>query len=356
MDIAISVIIPVFNTPKDKLLRCVNSVLIQSFQNFEIIIVDDGSDVDYAEYLDSIAHMDKRIRVIHKENEGSAVARNTGIFNARYDYLTFIDSDDFITSYAMLEAEKLIKIYNPDMVLGLVQHFGENDTSASSYLMNNKAKVLEINTEHTISEYVSHMLGYTSKEFVFGVGYIGDGPVARVCKTDIVQKAPFSSEAFWSEDTIWNLKLAHECKNIIITGNIWYAYLIHNDSTTRKYRKNCLYEFQYRIHQEMELVNSLWPECMEGVYVRIWREIAILCRTYLFHEENKLTNQKKLEVFREALHSKDYVDMLRHIKFKNEQNFLKKIVKQMIRVFSLYGPNILSYYFWEYDTKRNNKR
>ena len=91
----LSVIIPVYNVEKT-LHRCVESVLKQSFQNFEMILVDDGSKDNSAIMVDEIALTDNRISVIHQRNQGLSAARNTGIKAATGRYITFIDSDDFI--------------------------------------------------------------------------------------------------------------------------------------------------------------------------------------------------------------------------------------------------------------------
>ena len=91
----LSIIIPVYNVEKT-LRRCVESVFRQSFQNFEMILVDDGSTDNSATMVDEIARTDNRISVIHQCNQGLSAARNTGIKAAKGKYITFIDSDDFI--------------------------------------------------------------------------------------------------------------------------------------------------------------------------------------------------------------------------------------------------------------------
>lgn len=91
----ISVIVPVYNI-KDYLERCVRSIMKQTYQHLEIILVDDGSSDGSGEICERLAKEDERIRVFHKENGGSSSARNVGIREAKGDYLGFIDSDDYI--------------------------------------------------------------------------------------------------------------------------------------------------------------------------------------------------------------------------------------------------------------------
>ena len=92
----ISVIVPVYKV-EDYLDRCVESVLAQDFEDFELILVDDGSPDRCGRMCDSWAGKDRRIRVIHKENGGLSSARNSGIDHAAGSYISFIDSDDWVT-------------------------------------------------------------------------------------------------------------------------------------------------------------------------------------------------------------------------------------------------------------------
>ena len=91
----LSIVIPIYNVERT-LQRCIDSVLGQSFQDFEMILVDDGSKDNSSVMADEIAQSDSRISVIHQSNQGLSAARNTGIKVAKGKYITFIDSDDFI--------------------------------------------------------------------------------------------------------------------------------------------------------------------------------------------------------------------------------------------------------------------
>lgn len=92
---AVSVIVPVYNV-KHFLPRCVKSLQAQTMDDFEIILVDDGSTDGSSQLCDDLASFDSRIKVFHKENSGASSARNCGIDNAKGEYLSFIDADDFI--------------------------------------------------------------------------------------------------------------------------------------------------------------------------------------------------------------------------------------------------------------------
>lgn len=91
----ISIIIPVYNS-ETHLDTCIQSICRQSYTDFELILVDDGSTDRSASICDGYASKDTRIRVLHQANAGVSAARNKGIDNARGEWLTFIDSDDYV--------------------------------------------------------------------------------------------------------------------------------------------------------------------------------------------------------------------------------------------------------------------
>ena len=91
----ISVIIPVYNA-ESTLNRCITSILKQDFQDYEILLINDGSSDGSGAICEQFADFDERIRVFHKQNGGVSSARNFGLKNARGKWITFIDADDYI--------------------------------------------------------------------------------------------------------------------------------------------------------------------------------------------------------------------------------------------------------------------
>ena len=91
----ISVIVPVYNV-EQYLPRCVESILAQTYENLEILLVDDGAKDGSGAICDAYARQDERVKVIHKENGGLSSARNAGIDASTGEYLSFVDSDDWI--------------------------------------------------------------------------------------------------------------------------------------------------------------------------------------------------------------------------------------------------------------------
>ena len=96
MNIVISIIIPVYNVEK-WLNKCIDSILVQSYKNFEIILVNDGSTDKSGDICDKYSKEDNRIKVFHNKNKGLSYSRNFGVKNSNGKYVMFVDSDDFIS-------------------------------------------------------------------------------------------------------------------------------------------------------------------------------------------------------------------------------------------------------------------
>ncbi len=114
---AISVVVPVYKVEK-YLDRCVRSILTQTFTNFELILVDDGSPDNCGAMCNAYAKQDSRVQVIHKENGGLSDARNVGKIAAIGEYILFVDSDDLIKETALEILYQLAKQNNADVVIG----------------------------------------------------------------------------------------------------------------------------------------------------------------------------------------------------------------------------------------------
>lgn len=115
MEAKISVIVPVYNAER-YLERCVTSIVNQTYQNIEIILVDDGSRDRSGEMCDLFAEKDQRIKVIHKENGGASTARNIGLDICLGEYVTFVDSDDWLDIHMYENLMELMENMDGDIV------------------------------------------------------------------------------------------------------------------------------------------------------------------------------------------------------------------------------------------------
>ena len=112
----VSVIVPIYNA-KDSLCQCIDSILSQSFTNFELILIDDGSTDESKDICDNYAIRDTRIITFHKLNGGVSSARNKGLDLAQGEFITFIDSDDYVCTSFL---ESLLVGEKADLVIGSI--------------------------------------------------------------------------------------------------------------------------------------------------------------------------------------------------------------------------------------------
>ena len=120
----VSVVMPVYNVEK-YLAEAVDSVLRQTYDAWELILVDDGSTDTSGEMCDSYANKDCRIRAIHQDNAGLSGARNTGMANAKGEYLLFVDSDDYISNTALQDMIETTREEKADYILFEMAQFDD---------------------------------------------------------------------------------------------------------------------------------------------------------------------------------------------------------------------------------------
>lgn len=145
----VSVIIPVYNVEK-YLPRCIKSVLDQTYQDLEIILVDDGTKDNSGVMCDEFATKDNRIRVIHKENGGLSSARNAGIEIATGDAIFFLDSDDYISKECIEKMVSLMKENNADISIVQMKYISEDVNNECADI--ESENIVVMNSERAIEE------------------------------------------------------------------------------------------------------------------------------------------------------------------------------------------------------------
>lgn len=208
-----SIIIPVYNV-KQYLGKCLESTLSQSFTDFECILVDDGSKDGSSELCDELACQDTRIRVVHKENEGVAIARNTGIRMAAGDFLMFLDSDDtFSLDLLEMSASKL-KQTNSDILVFGYQRVKDNGMSIYQSLPEENCSITSLlNDGYDLSFLLWNKI-YAKKLF--------DG-------IDLERLKGIT----FSEDSILTIDLLSKSDKICFLPIIGYNYLCRENSATQ---------------------------------------------------------------------------------------------------------------------------
>lgn len=214
----ISIIIPVYKVEK-YIDRCVKSVQEQSFNNIEIILVDDGSPDRCGEICDQYAKNDSRIKVIHKENGGLSDARNAGTEIANGDYIMYVDSDDTIEKTACEELADIIEKYNADIVcfnLRLINEETQEIINEKFYNYSNTKNIKPISYEQAIEDNINRK----------NIRY--EAP-SKIYKKDIVKGIKFP-KGILGEDFAVFYKFLKESKCTIYYDRNLYNYYQRSSS------------------------------------------------------------------------------------------------------------------------------
>ena len=214
----ISIIIPVYNSEK-YLNACLDSVLAQTFKDFELILVDDGSPDGCGRICDEYADKDDRVRVCHIENSGSSAARNYGIDRARGKYLGFIDSDDRIDEdmYEILY-NNLIKEDADISMCGLFDEYGDEIVKVFD-----KPVYKVMDSEESILTVMEAKLTSVT-------------PVNKLYKKELFEGIRYPVGEDSGEDASIIVELLLRCKKTVLTTEQKYHYIHREGSiTTREF-------------------------------------------------------------------------------------------------------------------------
>ena len=217
----LTVVIPVYNVEK-YLKRCVESVLVQEWNNYDILLVDDGSTDSSPQICDDYVKAYDFISVIHKENGGLSEARNTGILHAKGDYVYFPDSDDWLEPQTFKELAEVLESQEFDIV-SFNREFvkGEEDPIVSDPLVTQL-----FNGKDAFVQMLRHS---------FITGFANDKIYKKSLFID--NNISFPKGKYY-EDLGTNYKLFLSAKNVFATNQKYYHYLIDNpDSITQSWNE-----------------------------------------------------------------------------------------------------------------------
>lgn len=251
----ISVILPVKNGNMKLLKRAILSVREQTYKNYEILLVDDGSGEVFSKKLDVLAKNDHKIRLFHIKPSGVSCARNFAVTKAKGDIITYLDGDDIISPVCFeeavsffIDAEKREEI---DAVWGGTFYGNKDSIKRRVKCGSGTAKTVEelksVSVKLTPERIHKTRAECIGNPFRFeGEGYINRGIAARFIRKKAFEKgmAVFPVNIRMYEDTIWNLKMMDSGMNIYYVKSIWYYYYENEKSTSNRYNKHVLRDIE----------------------------------------------------------------------------------------------------------------
>ena len=289
----ISVIVPVYNV-EAYLERCVESILQQTYAHFELILINDGSTDSSGQICDHLASQYENIKVYHIENAGVSNARNMGIQLATGSWVTFIDSDDFVTQDYLATLASAAEGLNVGFVIAPLHHIKNGIVTD---LPSHSGKTELWSTEETMKE-----LLMTTRTSFF--------PVAKLFKRDLLADEKFNTNYHLAEDALFltELLLKTRCSCVFIDKPVYYYDHREGSATTsvnrhvfdtiEVYKQIIAQVSQAFPNLKYELINR---ECWS--YITVYDKIIFTSREEYQKEKTELRNwivQHRREIWKDA--------------------------------------------------------
>ena len=233
----ISIIIPVYKVEK-YLEKCIQSVINQTYENLQIILVDDGSPDNCGKICDEYAKKDHRIEVIHKSNGGLSDARNKGLEIAKGEYIGFVDSDDYIEADMYEVLYNLLKQYNADV-------------SICNFYTVSQGKISIKNADNGINEYNRIEI---LKEVLL------DNNIQSYAWNKLYKKELFDEIKYpigkKYEDIGTTFYLLEKCNKVVVTGKSEYYYINRQDSIVNNVTESTITDYIELIMQRYDYIEE----------------------------------------------------------------------------------------------------
>lgn len=232
MNPLVSIIVPIYNVEK-YLHRCMETLINQTIENIEIIMVDDGSPDNCHQLCDEYAKKDKRIHVIHKENGGLGFARNSGLEIATGEYISFVDSDDYVTEDMCEKLYQAAKRNNADVVYGSIFYDNGFSKRIGKCVDSETIWIGEEKVKNLLLDFIATKPG-KSKDTIMEVS-VWKAIFRRSIFNEYNIK--FESERkFISEDVIFNIDYLYNCKCVVAIPDPVYYYCVNPSSLSKTFR------------------------------------------------------------------------------------------------------------------------
>lgn len=296
----VSIIVPIYKVEK-YLNKCIDSIVNQTYNNLEIILVDDGSPDNCPKICDEYAKKDNRIKVVHKQNKGVSSARNTGLDISTGDYIMFIDGDDYIELNMIECMLKNMFDNNVDIVICNI-----------NYVFKEKEFIKYNESDQILNNYEA------MKEF------ISDGIVQAVVWNKLYKKSILKNMKFVinkvHEDELFSYEVISRVNNIYYNSNAFYNYVQREDSITGKFSIKRL----DGVDAAYQIMNSM-KENYPSLYIQEKINFLNLC---IYSYQMILKN---IEIDKDKKGRKILCNYIKNLKFKRNEIAMYSL-KDKIRI------------------------
>lgn len=295
----LSVIVPVYNAEK-YINKCLDTILSQTFKDFELILVDDGSPDKCGDICEKYAKLDNRIKVFHKKNGGVSSARNLGLSEARGEYIAFIDPDDYIDSNMFEDTIEYLQNNDGDIVCFEVCEVKGSRNKIGYHFDSDKI-----------------MTGSEALNFILA-DVIDNSPCNKIYKKTVWNHVRFPNGRRY-EDVATIYRTFVQANKIVYLKKALYYYIKHDGSATAvnfdfQRRYECFLGYKERLDFALNLNLDAVMPCR-----KLAVETALATMTAFYAKENKeyLREVEKIKKF-----LRENLEELRNIKLKTKHRFL----------------------------------
>lgn len=320
----ISVIIPAYNAEKT-IERCLNSVINQTYNNLEIIVVNDGSTDNTETVVKSLAAVDGRVRLITIENGGVSHARNTGIDSAKGEYITFVDSDDYIDDSMYESLLNLIKKYNVKIAHCSYKNVDENKNVIS--IVGNTNRIVIQNHDEAI-------------ECLIGGKLFAGGLWNKLYSSELFDGCRLDESIRINEDVLLNFILFDKIEKSAYTDNAYYNYVANLSSST--HTSNAYFKYNQSLYVSKIILEESQGKSYEQLAER---RVA----------DNVLGLYKGCVFSRLKRNSFEYRNVLNKVIHYKKVGYYPFFMKRMQYVLFRYFPHIFLAIYDMYDCVREKK-
>lgn len=316
----VSIIIPVYNCEK-YIKKCIESIKAQTYKNWELILIDDGSKDNSFKICRQYSEKDERIFVLTQKNKGAGLARNYGIDVASGEYIVFCDSDDFLDNRCLEVFCKIALKRNPDLIISGYNEFKYVKNNEIMICGKNNAANLEIlNKEEARKLYIE-----LHKKCLI------QAPWAKFYKAKIIKENMIGFSDFRRcQDTVFNLKYYEYINNIIVIEDKLYNYLTPDDNTfISKFPKDYIEirkKLDYLISNKLKEWNSYNNEAKLYLNKVLLNQILISLRLNYLNNWN-LNKKERKEYVKKLLSDNKVIEIIEDRKYGFVRNILCYILR-----------------------------
>jgi len=333
METIISIIIPAYNVA-GYIEKCLDSILAQSFRDFEVIIIDDGSTDNTPAICDEYAKKDERIRVIHKINEGVSIARNTGIDASIGKYILFFDGDDFVESETCYELLEAAKENDVDTVLYGYHTYADGAIKTTMKPIFNAG----IYKEDEIKKDILKRFIGVSKDGVNNwlrheenALYVENPALWRaMVSSDIIKENNlcFNSNLKVGEDTIFITEYLSHSKKCMVIDKCYYYLVIRDSSTIAVYEKDYVAKLTEKlklVHERVKLTKRI--KSKSGIDITdYWSGtvmMSVVELAFLFSKkQSDIGFKKRYGMFKSFTNDEEVIRIIKSFKLKKALNIM----------------------------------